>query len=81
MSTTPILIPKEGMGTTEGTIARWLKAEGDRVTVGETVVEIEFAKAVTEVPSPATGVLRKILLAEGQTADVHTQIALIEPDS
>jgi len=78
--TTKVLIPKAGMGTTEGTIARWLKAEGDRVNAGEIIVEIESAKAIEEVPAPASGVLKKILLAEGQTADVFTEIALIDTD-
>lgn len=76
--TTKILIPKSGMGTTEGTIARWLKAEGDAVTEGEAIVEIEMAKAVEEVPAPASGVLTRILLPEGQTADVYTEIGIIE---
>ncbi len=73
-----VLIPKVGMGSTEGTIAKWLKGEGDSVTEGEVIVEIEMAKAMQEVPAPVTGVLIKILLAEGQTAEVSTAIALIE---
>jgi pyruvate dehydrogenase E2 component (dihydrolipoamide acetyltransferase) len=76
--TTKLLIPKEGMGTTEGTIVKWLKGEGDPVTQGEVLVEIEFAKATQELPSPVNGVLTKILLGEGQTAEVYTEIALIE---
>lgn len=75
---TKVLIPKSGMGTTEGTIAKWLKAEGDSVTEGEVIVEVEMAKAVEEVPAPASGVLKKILLGEGQTAEVYTEIAIIE---
>jgi pyruvate/2-oxoglutarate dehydrogenase complex dihydrolipoamide acyltransferase (E2) component len=78
--TTKVLIPKGGMGTTEGTIAKWLKSEGDPVTEGEIIVEIETAKALQEVPSPATGILKRILLAEGATAEVYTEIALIEND-
>lgn len=76
--TRKVLIPKVGMGTTEATIAKWLKAEGDSVSEGEMIVELEMAKAAQEVPAPATGVLAKILLAEGQTAEVSTAIALIE---
>jgi pyruvate/2-oxoglutarate dehydrogenase complex dihydrolipoamide acyltransferase (E2) component len=76
--TTKVLIPKPGMGTTEGTIAKWLKSEGDTVTEGEVIVEIENAKAIEEVHAPITGVLTKILLEEGQTADVFTEIAIIE---
>jgi pyruvate dehydrogenase E2 component (dihydrolipoamide acetyltransferase) len=76
--TAKVLIPKAGMGSTEGTIQKWLKAEGDPVTAGETIVEIETAKVVVEVPAPETGVLKKILLAEGETAEVYTEIAVIE---
>ena len=76
--TVKVLIPKPGMGITEGTIARWHKAEGDRVAEGELLVEVETAKAVQEVMAPATGTLVKILLAEGQEAEVHTEIAIIE---
>lgn len=75
---TKILIPKGGMGTTEGTILKWLKSEGDTVTEGEVIVEIETAKAVQEVPAPVSGVLARILLPEGGTAEVYTEIALIE---
>ena len=75
---TKVLIPKPGMGTTEGTIAKWLKAEGDRVVEGEVIAEVEMAKAVEEVLAPATGVLTRILLLEGQTAEVFSEIAVIE---
>lgn len=78
---TKVLIPKEGMGTTEGTILKWLKAEREAVREGEPIVEIEFAKAVQEIPAPVTGVLTKILLAEGRTAEVYTEIAIIEKQS
>lgn len=76
--TTKVLIPKAGMGTVEATITQWFKAEGDQVTEGEVIVEVETAKALEEIPAPVTGVLTKILLAEGETADVHTEIAVIE---
>lgn len=76
--TTKVLIPKPGMGTTEGTIAKWLKAEGDVVAQGEAIAEIETAKAIEEVHAPTTGVLTKILLREGETAEVFTEIAVIE---
>ena len=79
--TIKIIIPKGGMGSTEGTIAQWLKAEGDRVSKGEVIVEIETAKAVEEVESPVNGVLTKILLAVDETAEVHSEIAEIEEDN
>jgi pyruvate/2-oxoglutarate dehydrogenase complex dihydrolipoamide acyltransferase (E2) component len=68
------------MGISEGTIARWLKKEGDPVAEGEIIVEVETAKAMEEVPAPVSGVLAKILLAEGETAEVHTEIGLIESE-
>ena len=77
---TKLILPKAGMGTTEGTIVSWLKAEGDTVTEGEILVEVETAKAVEELPSPVTGVLTKILVEEDETVDVHAELALIESD-
>lgn len=76
--TTPVVLPKWGMGLDEGTVTQWLKAEGDTVTQGEPIVEIETAKATQAVEAPITGRLSKILLAAGQTAMVNTEIALIE---
>ena len=76
--TTSLKMPKWAMGIEEGTIVQWLKAEGDKVVKGELIVEIETAKAMQEIEAPVTGVLTKILLEEGETADVHTEIALIE---
>ena len=77
MSTT-LKMPKWGMGIDEGTVLKWLKAEGDSITQGEILVEIETAKAVQEVEAPVSGILSKILLAEGETAEVRTELALIE---
>ena len=71
-------LPKSGMGITEGTIEKWFKAEGEAITQGEILVEIETAKAIEEVESPITGVLKTILLAEGDTGEVETPIALLE---
>ena len=76
--TTKVLIPKAGMGITEATVAKWLKAEGEQVVDGEPIVELELAKAVQEVNAPAGGVLARILLKEGETAPVYTPIAEIE---
>jgi pyruvate/2-oxoglutarate dehydrogenase complex dihydrolipoamide acyltransferase (E2) component len=77
--TTKVVLPKWGMGIEEGTITRWLKAVGDAVVQGEPLVEIETAKATQEVESPASGKLVQILLPEGETAPVNTEIAVIEP--
>jgi pyruvate/2-oxoglutarate dehydrogenase complex dihydrolipoamide acyltransferase (E2) component len=75
---TNIVLPKWGMGIDEGTVVRWLKNEGDRVQQGEPIVEIETAKATQEVEAPASGVLVKILLAQGETAAVNSAIGIIE---
>jgi pyruvate/2-oxoglutarate dehydrogenase complex dihydrolipoamide acyltransferase (E2) component len=75
---TKVNLPKSGMGIEEGTVVRWLKQEGDRVQPGEVLVEVETAKAVQEVEALVSGTLLKILVAEGETAEVNTTIALIE---
>ena len=73
-----VIIPKAGMGTTEGTISEWHKKEGDPVEKGELLVEVETAKAVQEIEAPVSGVLKKIFLDEGETGDIYTEIAEIE---
>lgn len=76
--TTKIVLPKSGMGIEEATVVRWLKAEGELVKQGEALVEIETAKATMEVEAPASGTLMKILLAEGESAAVNSDIGVIE---
>jgi len=61
----------------EGVVVRWLKAEGDSVSKGEPILEIETDKATLEVECGSTGVVRKILVAEGQTVPVHTPLAWV----
>lgn len=73
-----LVMPKSGMGITEGIIAAWHKNEDDAITLGEVIVEIETAKAIEEVESPVTGTLKKILLAQGESAEVLTVIAELE---
>jgi pyruvate/2-oxoglutarate dehydrogenase complex dihydrolipoamide acyltransferase (E2) component len=76
--TIKVNLPKWGMGLEEGTVLRWLKGEGDQVRKGEPIVEIETAKTTQEVEAPATGTLVRILLGEGETGTVNSDIALIE---
>jgi pyruvate/2-oxoglutarate dehydrogenase complex dihydrolipoamide acyltransferase (E2) component len=76
--TTPIVLPKSGMGIDEGTIIQWLKAEGDFVAQGEPIVEVETAKATETVEAPVSGRLSRILTPAGQAAAVNSQIGLIE---
>ena len=61
----------------EGTLTRWLKAEGERVSQGEVLCEIETDKSVVEVPSPVSGVVRRLLAAPGEVAQVGQVLALI----
>lgn len=77
---TKVNLPKWGMGLEEGTVVRWLKVEGERVEEGESIVEIETAKATQEVAAPVSGVLSRVLIAEGATAPVNSEIAIIEED-
>jgi pyruvate/2-oxoglutarate dehydrogenase complex dihydrolipoamide acyltransferase (E2) component len=77
---TKVNLPKWGMGLEEGTVVRWLRASGERVEKGDPIVEIETAKATQEVEAPVSGVLVRILLAEGKTAAVNTAIAEIDED-
>ena len=60
-----------------GTIARWLKGEGDRVAAGEVIVEVEAEKATQEVEAPVDGVLEAILAVEGDEIRVGDPIAVI----
>ena len=63
-----------------GTITRWLKAEGDRVAQDEPVVEIEADKVTVEVEAPVTGLLARIVAAEGDELKVGSTLAIIEED-
>jgi len=66
-----------GYDMKEGTVVRWLKAEGDEVSRGEAVAEIETDKAVVEMDAYASGILRKIIVKEGATVPVGDPIGII----
>ncbi|QNG38209.1 2-oxoglutarate dehydrogenase, E2 component, dihydrolipoamide succinyltransferase [Geodermatophilaceae bacterium NBWT11] len=74
---TPVTMPALGESVTEGTVTRWLKAEGDTVELDEPLLEVSTDKVDTEIPSPAAGVLTKILVAEDETVDVGADLAII----
>lgn len=74
---TEVVLPKLGLTQEEGTIVRWVKAEGHRVTKGEPLFEVLTDKATIEVEAPASGVLLRILVPEGATAPVAAPIAVI----
>ena len=61
----------------QGTIARWVKQEGDPVAAGDVIAEIDTDKATMELTAYEDGVLLKILVGEGESADLGTPIALI----
>ena len=79
--TTELTMPQMGYDMQEGTVVRWLKAEGSNVEIGEPVAEIETDKAVVEFESYAEGVLHKILVNEGTTVPVGEVIAIVGEDS
>ncbi|WP_314929111.1 2-oxoglutarate dehydrogenase, E2 component, dihydrolipoamide succinyltransferase [Corynebacterium argentoratense] len=68
-------MPELGESVTEGTITRWLKKVGDTVAADEPLLEVSTDKVDTEIPSPAAGVLLKILANEDETVDVGAVIA------
>lgn len=77
---TQVKMPQLGETVVEGTILKWLKQEGDTVAQDEPLFEISTDKVDTEVPSPAAGRLTKILVPEGETVSVGTDLAEITPD-
>ena len=60
-----VTMPQLGESVTEGTVTRWLKAEGDTVQADEPLLEVSTDKVDTEIPSPATGVLTRIVARRG----------------
>jgi len=75
---TTVTMPQLGETVVEGTILKWLKKEGERIERDEPLFEISTDKVDTEVPSPAAGIVTKILVAEGATVAVKTPLAEIE---
>jgi len=73
-----VVMPQMGVSVSEGTITRWAKAVGETIEADETIVEISTDKVDTEVPSPASGVVRELFAGEGDTVPVNTRIAVID---
>ena len=73
----PVTMPQLGESVTEGTISRWLKAEGEEVEKDEPLCEVETDKVNSELPSPMAGKIQQLLISEGTTVDVGTEIALV----
>jgi pyruvate dehydrogenase E2 component (dihydrolipoamide acetyltransferase) len=78
---TKVIMPKLSPTMEEGQLSRWLKKEGDKVSMGEPLAEIDTDKATMEMQALANGVLRKIIINEGESAPLGQLIAIIgEPD-
>ena len=76
-----VKMPALGESVTEGTVTRWLKAEGDQVRLDEPLLEVSTDKVDTEIPSPAAGVLAKIVVGVDQVAAVGAELALIQDNA
>ena len=76
-----ITMPQLGETVTEGTIIRWMKKVGDEIAYDEPLFEVSTDKVDSEVPSPASGYLAEILVAEGATVDVGTKLAVVTDEA
>jgi 2-oxoglutarate dehydrogenase E2 component (dihydrolipoamide succinyltransferase) len=74
---TNVIMPQLGESVVEGTVSKWLKHEGDRVMEFDPIMEVNTDKVDTEIPSPASGVLLKVLVPEGTTVKAGTLLAII----
>jgi pyruvate dehydrogenase E2 component (dihydrolipoamide acetyltransferase) len=72
-----VTMPALGESVSEGTVTRWLKAEGDHIAVDEPLLEVSTDKVDTEIPSPVAGVLQKIVVGVDQTVLVGAELAVI----
>lgn len=72
-----VTMPQLGESVTEGTVTRWLKKEGERVETDEPLLEVSTDKVDTEIPSPASGILSSITVAEDETVEVGAELAVI----
>ncbi|AQW50255.1 2-oxoglutarate dehydrogenase, E2 component, dihydrolipoamide succinyltransferase [Streptomyces violaceusniger] len=73
-----VTLPALGESVTEGTVTRWLKAEGERVEADEPLLEVSTDKVDTEIPAPSAGVLTSIKVAEDETVEVGAELAVID---
>lgn len=75
---TNVIMPQMGESIAEGTVTRWLKKVGERVERDEPLFEISTDKVDAEIPSPASGMLARILVKENETVAVNTVVAVID---
>ena len=76
-----ILVPTLGESVTEATVSKWLKSQGEKVSVDEAIVELETDKVNVEVPAPSNGVLESISVQEGETVNVGAILGMINESS
>ena len=81
MARVDVIMPQMGESIAEGTVSRWLKKVGDEVKRDEPILEISTDKVDAEIPSPSAGVLAEIKVAEGETVEVQTVVAILETDA
>ena len=74
-----VVMPQMGVSVSEGTITKWLKQPGEAIAQDEALLEISTDKVDTEIPSPGEGIVAEILVAEGETVEVGTVLAVIAP--
>ncbi len=74
---TKVIMPQLGESVVEGTVTKWLKQEGETIQEMEGLLDISTDKVETEIPSPAGGVLLKVLVGEGETVKAGTILAWI----
>ena len=73
-----VIMPQMGESIFEGTIIKWLKAPGEKVKRDEPLFEISTDKVDSEIPAPASGILREIRFQEGDTVEINTVVAVID---
>jgi pyruvate dehydrogenase E2 component (dihydrolipoamide acetyltransferase) len=78
---TNVIMPQMGESIAEGTVTKWLKKVGDKIERDEPLFEISTDKVDAEIPSPAAGILTRILVNESQTVEVNAIVAEIDGDS
>ncbi|MCI5065846.1 2-oxo acid dehydrogenase subunit E2, partial [bacterium] len=78
--TVDMVMPQMGESIAEATISRWLKSPGDTVEKDELILEISTDKVDSEIPAPASGVLKEVLFQEGDVVPVKEKIAVIDTE-
>ena len=81
MARIEVPMPQMGESIAEGTVSRWLKKKGEKVQRDEPILEISTDKVDAEIPSPEEGVLVEVLVEEGETVEVGTIVAYLDPDA